>query len=1635
MLLALAIPVEGLLAQSFNYSESFTGTTADGWVFGGNYTPNLTANGGGDAVGNGWLRLTDNAGNRSTYALLDTEIFSVNAKIEITMEYTFWNGTGGGADGITFFLVDAASSFSPGAFGGSLGYAQKDAVAAPPSGVSGMAGGYLGFGFDNFGNYSNPTEGRIGGVGSRPNAIAVRGPESSGWAYIDGATLGSQMDFPDSTTRPDQTGAAYRAFKIILDANNQLEVLMKFGASGIFQSVFTADLSGYERPETFKIGFTGATGGSTEIHEVRNVELVSTPWSTGSGAYEWDNGAGTTTWGNTPGGNNSNWFSDISGNNNKTPLAKSDVLFGNKPDNNPGNHQQVTLGSNVEVRNMTFDSGINYSIGTQGDGRTITFGKNASNAGLPSINVNDYNGAYARHKINSNISLAEDIAIRNYSYSTLCLNGTFATNGKTITTSGYGATNFNGQITGSGDLIVKGSSTANPAAGQGIVTISGANTTWSGDITVNGGQLVVLHDNALGLTGDAFNRNTNAARSSGATTLQISNSGAIPVIGQEVTGSSSIPAGTVITAVTASGSNYILTLSNALTGSISSNTSLNYAYGNTTVNSGGTLTFRGGVTSPEKLTINGAGTTLGRGEQAGAIYNDGGNSILTGAIALGSDSTIRSRAGNLTINGVISGSNRALTKTGDGVVTLGANNTYTGATIIEGGALRVSNANQIDGSNLRLNGGVLELAGGLGFTRALGTGTSAVQWTGDGGFSAYGAAATVTLSGGGVTWNGGNFVKTGNALLLGSAYSDNTVTFTNAIALAGTASTLREIRVANGTATTGAATLDATLSGVLSGVAGINKTGSGTLSLTGVNTYTGATVISGGALRVAANSALGSVIIDTPADNKTTNSTQTTSGGTSSGSNTITLSNVASLAVGQAVTGSRIQSGTVITAISGNTITLSKPTSGGFLNSGSTLTFTYASGNTVLKLANTTGLAVGQQITGTNIPAGTTITAISDTTITLSNGLTGALSNNAALNFAAITHGNNLVLNGGVLEIANGFGAFTRSLGDNTSTSAVQWTGDGGFSAYGAAATVNIGNGANLTWGQTYFVGTGNKLLFGSTSANNTVTLANNLALGSSGARTINVTAGATSGIANGILSGVVSGSAGLTVTGNGRLDLTAANTYTGATTLIGSEVRLGGASGSLASPSITVQQGGSLTLDNSAGNNTNRIGDSATVTLNGGTLNFLGASAASSETIGTVTLAGGANTINVQRGGSNSSVLTFAGIDVLDLSSTVNFTNAAGGGTLGGGGSNPGIFIGGVPNDTSSTYGFATVNGNAFATYGANGVVALASTNTGQSSWNSTVHAAPTSNQALSANRTVGSLLLTGGRTVSGAYDLTVQTGGILSYGGSADTISTATLHAGSASPNLYTHVYGSGGLTISSSITNDGGNAKGLVKAGDGTLTLSGSTANTYTGTTTVNDGTLVLNKSTNTTAIAGNLMIGDGSGLDTVRIAANEQIANNATVTLRGGELGNSANVASLVFNDVSGSISETFHTLKVEGNTVLDFAGGNPCAPSFLYLDVLDIAANSLLTIKNWIEFTDFLLVKKTTFDSEDMARIVFDGYGGAASWKDYDSEYYQITPYSPVPEPAAYGVLALGSLGGFALWRRRRVRPAGGLAAR
>ncbi len=167
-----------------------------------------------------------------------------------------------------------------------------------------------------------------------------------------------------------------------------------------------------------------------------------------------------------------------------------------------------------------------------------------------------------------------------------------------------------------------------------------------------------------------------------------------------------------------------------------------------------------------------------------------------------------------------------------------------------------------------------------------------------------------------------------------------------------------------------------------------------------------------------------------------------------------------------------------------------------------------------------------------------------------------------------------LSLDGGVFE-GIGTTSFTRPLaGSGTS---VQWTANGGgFSANGGQMTVNIGGAtAPLVWGTTVGSQIVGPLIFGSHTANAKTLFVNPIDLGAA-ARTVTVNAGAGGDSAE--MSGVLSssGAGSLTKTGTGTLLLSAANTYTGGTTVSAGTLALGNA-GSLPSTGALTLGGGTL--------------------------------------------------------------------------------------------------------------------------------------------------------------------------------------------------------------------------------------------------------------------------------------------------------------------------------------------------------------------------------------------------------------------------------------------------------------------------
>ena len=265
---------EPLFAQ-FIYQESCLGTTG---IFAPKGDAYYTASHGIDNNGSGWLRLTEDINNSSGYVLADGS-YSSTSGLTVEFDFVVWSThSKTPADGFCVFLFDGSvtnEQFHIGAIGGGLGYL--------PSGGSGLSKGYIGVGIDEFGNYTNYEQ----GVGAHPNAITVRGPYNQGSGYSnlgstftnfgsanDPALINTQIAF-FSPTRPTD----YRRVKIELTPSGtgmMVDVYMKTSTGGSYMHAIGPIFVSTPAPATLRVGFSAVTGGSTAVHEVRNVLIRAT---------------------------------------------------------------------------------------------------------------------------------------------------------------------------------------------------------------------------------------------------------------------------------------------------------------------------------------------------------------------------------------------------------------------------------------------------------------------------------------------------------------------------------------------------------------------------------------------------------------------------------------------------------------------------------------------------------------------------------------------------------------------------------------------------------------------------------------------------------------------------------------------------------------------------------------------------------------------------------------------------------------------------------------------------------------------------------------------------------------------------------------------------------------------------------------------------------------------------------------------------------------------------------------------------------------------------------------------------------------------------------------------------------------
>jgi fibronectin-binding autotransporter adhesin len=228
----------------------------------------------------------------------------------------------------------------------------------------------------------------------------------------------------------------------------------------------------------------------------------------------------------------------------------------------------------------------------------------------------------------------------------------------------------------------------------------------------------------------------------------------------------------------------------------------------------------------------------------------GDTTSIQGNVAISSGSgLVFSQNSDGTYNGTISGTG-TLTKSGSGTITLTGTNTHA-YTSISAGALSISSdANLGSGGSMGMNGGTLISTATTTVSKNIGLGAS-------GGTMSNSGSTQLTLSG--ILSGAGSLTKSGTGTLTltgANTYTGGTVV--SGGVLRGTTSSIQGDIINNGRVEF-TNTSSSTYNGIMSGTGILRRSGTGILTLTGANTYSGGTEVFNGAIAVSAESNLGDV--------------------------------------------------------------------------------------------------------------------------------------------------------------------------------------------------------------------------------------------------------------------------------------------------------------------------------------------------------------------------------------------------------------------------------------------------------------------------------------------------------------------------------------------------------------------------------------------------------------------------------------------------------------------------------------------------------------------------------------------------------------------------------------------------------
>ncbi|MDX8497990.1 autotransporter outer membrane beta-barrel domain-containing protein [Mesorhizobium sp. VK4C] len=1073
--------------------------------------------------------------------------------------------------------------------------------------------------------------------------------------------------------------------------------------------------------------------------------------------------------------------------------------------------------------------------------------------------------------------------------------GTWSATDTTLSTDSTGATAVAPHTTTTADRLFFSAGT--DATGTYTVTVNG---------TQNIGRLT-FEEGTVNLTGGTINFGAVSGLIDGDSTPDtissvISGTAGVRFSGgtQTLTGTNTYTGTTQVGGSGLSAATLILAApgGNAVSGNVLSLGGGKYTSGGTVtlgapnqINDTATVTLNSGHYSGSSVfSLNGFDETIGGitlthfGNASSVTFRNGAATNATVTLAGSGTYTTASGdrgSGRNVVDGSTGKLNLVVSLTGTGSQTFaGTDARYTGTTTVNSGTLRLWNTSAW-ASAITLNGGTLELqqqSASTGTFAGAATRTHSQTIGGTGGTLLKTGDGTVILTGAN-TYQGATQINLGT-LRAGSATAFGTnsaVTLADAAgammdlnnfnisigSLAGGGTTGGNVSLGAGILTTGANNTSTSYGGVVSGTGALVKAGTGTQTLTGTNTYTGGTTISSGTLQLGNGGASGS-IVGNVVDN-----------------GALVFNRNNALSFGEVISGSGTvtQAGAGTTTLTGtNSYAGGTSFSAGILQVAADANLGAAPGDLTFNggTLKTTATFTTSRNATLNAGGGT-ILVDAGTTLTEGGGITGAGTlTKAGGGTLLVTNDNNYTggttISAGMLQIGNGgtTGSIDGAVVNNgvlTFDRADTDTFSGAISGIGVLNQVGLG---------TIILAADNSYLGGTTISAGTLQLGNGGASGSIVGSVVN----------NGTLAfdrsdsyqfdGLISGAGALQQLGSGTTVLTGNNTYTGATdVLAGTLLVNGNQSGATGLTSVA----GGATLGGSGA-----IGGGVTV-ADGGTLSPGGSSGAA----GTLTIAGALTLSNSSAlnynfgqagtpGGQFNDLITVGGNLVLD--GTLNITQTPGG-SFG-----PGVYRVMNYNGTLTNNGLDVTDPNYFVqTSVANQVNLVNSAGLALSFWDG--NAGPHSNSAVNGGsgtwRAAGDQNWTDS---TGLFAAPFANGSFAIFQGAAGTVTVDSTNGpvqaagmqfatdgylvqgadiGLVGPQSIIRV-GDGAAAGAAYVATIASNLTGssqLVKTDLGTLVLKG--ANSYSGGTAINGGTLQVASDGSLGAASGGLSL-DGGTLHT-------------------------------------------------------------------------------------------------------------------------------------------------------------------------